>query len=206
MKVKGNGRATGPPDHARITIHLRARSESGATAFDEVAARSKKLESLLEELGISKEAVSSRDVQLREEARSDRSQPQVLVAEHELEVTVSHPFILSQLVTAATQEVDTTVSGLSWQLEPGSPLHHEALRKAAEDARGKAETYASALHLRLGEVIEISDWDRYSGQQYHERLGGFEIPDQSRVPAFEIYEGPVHVDASIEVTFALEPG
>lgn len=204
VKVRGIGRASGAPDHARITIELKAKSESGEEAFEEVARRSRAFEDLLRDLDIPEEAVHSRNVQLRDEHRYEREQSQEVVAENVLEITVPDKETVGRLITAAIKRTEAHVSGLTWELEPGNALQHEALRKAAEDARTKAEAHAIAMGAQLGPVIEISDYEpRYL--EYHDRLGRFSVDeDFGMEPAFKIYEGRVHVDASIEVTFGLD--
>jgi uncharacterized protein len=201
VKVKGNAKAWGPPDHAKITIEIKAKAASETDVFEDVATRSKKLEGLLRELGIPNEAVHSKNVQLRDSYGRDQ-EPEV-VAENELEVTVPDQDAVGRLITAAIREVDAHVKGLTWELNPDSPLHREVLAKATVNAKEKAEAHAEALGVSLGAVLEVSDWEPYRSFEHHDRLGRFTIADESREAAFQIFEGRVEVDASIEVTFAL---
>jgi uncharacterized protein len=201
VKVRGTGRVWGPPDHAKITIEIKAKAPSETAVFEDVATRSKKLESLLRELGIPNEAVHSKNVQLRDSWHE--GEPHV-VAENELEVTLPDQDAIGRLITAAIREVDAHVKGLTWELDPDSPLHREVLAKATTNAKDKAQAHADALGVGLGPVLEVSDWEPYrSSLEHYDRLGHFTIAEESREAAFQVFEGEVQIDASIEVTFGL---
>ena len=60
--------------------------------------------------------------------------------------------LLAQLTAAGG-----AVSGLSWELDPGHPALDEARRRAGEDARRRAEQYATALGVGLGAVAWIAE-------------------------------------------------
>jgi uncharacterized protein len=201
IKVKGNAKAWGPPDHAKITIEIKAKAASETDVFEDVATRSKRLEGLLRELGVPNEAVHSKNVQLRDSWHE--GEPHV-VAENELEVTVPDQDAVGRLITAAIREVDAHVKGLTWELAPDNALHRDVMLMATKNARHKAEVQAEALGVSLGPVLEVSEWEPYRSFEHHDRLGHFTIADESREVAFQIFEGQVEVDATTEVTFALE--
>lgn len=48
-------------------------------------------------------------------------------------------------------------SGRFWQLDPDNPVYTEARRLAAEDARRRADAYASALGLGIGAVEWLAE-------------------------------------------------
>jgi uncharacterized protein len=204
VKVRGSGRVWGPPDHAKITIEIKAKAPSETAVFEDVASRSKKLEGVLRELGIPDEAVHSKSVQLRDEHAYGREGDPQVVAENELEVTLPDQEAVGRLITAAIREVDGHVKGLSWELNPDNALHRDVLLMATKNAREKAEVQAEALGVSLGPVLEVSEWEPYRSFEHHDRLGHFTIADESREAAFQIFEGEVQVDASIEVTFGLK--
>ena len=60
--------------------------------------------------------------------------------------------LIHELTTAGA-----SVTGLTWKLEPDNAAYSEARRLAAADARRKAEDYASALDLKLGQVLWIAE-------------------------------------------------
>jgi uncharacterized protein YggE len=171
----------------------------------DVASRSKKLEGLLRELDIPDEAIHSKNVQLRDEHAYGRDGDPQVVAENELEVTLPDQDAVGRLITAAIREVDAHVKGLTWELMPDNALHREVLAKATQNAKDKAQAHADALGITLGPVLEVSDLEPYRSFEHHDRLGHFTIADESREAAFQIFEGRVEVDASIEVTFELVP-
>ncbi len=60
----------------------------------------------------------------------------------------------------------TEVSGLNFTIDDPENLKNQARNKAVEDAQIKAAQMARALGIRLGEVINFSEWEANSGGPY----------------------------------------
>jgi uncharacterized protein len=203
VKVRGTGRAAGAPDQGRVTLRIEATGPTNEEAFEEIGRRSRLAEELFTELGIPHEAIQS-SLQMNDFNRGEG--PREVEAQNNLTVVVPNKDLAAQLITRAVRECAAAISGPYWELEPGNELHHEALRRAAEDARSKAEAHAAALGVRLGPVLEVKDYEG-GFKPEHDRLGHFSTHQYlAPPPAFQIFEGQLEVDVSIEVTFALEAG
>jgi uncharacterized protein len=101
------------------------------------------------------------------------------------------------------------VSGPFWRLDLDNPVHAEARRLAAEDARRRAETYASALALRITGIA----WVAEPGLRETAPPPAFAVPiaraaalAQAPEEVIDVTPEEMTVDAAVDVGFAFEPG
>jgi uncharacterized protein len=98
------------------------------------------------------------------------------------------------------------VSGPWWHVAAENPARLEACRQAASNARGKAEAYAEALGTRLGALADVSEPAALvgpAGYRAQQAAFGPLMPDGPEIP---VESGELDVRASVEVTYAVEPG
>lgn len=122
----------------------------------------------------------------------------------ELVTVLSEPNRIGRLMSQAVARARARVDGPPWRFKPDNPARAEACRQAATDARRKAGAYAGALGLRLGEVLKVAepgtDHDPEAG------LASALLRDAPGPTDMQVRAGHLDVEATVEVTFALEPG
>jgi uncharacterized protein YggE len=99
------------------------------------------------------------------------------------------------------------VSGPDWRLDPANPVHIEARRLAAEDARSRAETYAAALGLRITGIAwvaepglrETTDTTRFALAARSMQLG------EAAEEVIDVTPEEMTVDAAVDVGFDFAP-
>ncbi|HWC70103.1 MAG TPA: SIMPL domain-containing protein, partial [Actinomycetota bacterium] len=102
---------------------------------------------------------------------------------------------------ASIDQAKAEVRGPVWWIAPDNPARIEACKRAAAEARRKAEAYAEALGMRLGAVSEIREAsDR--GMSPMPRAKAMTLA--AAEPAIEVDPGELNVDALVEVSFRLE--
>lgn len=109
---------------------------------------------------------------------------------------------IGELIDDAVRDARVSVSGPNWHVSRDHPARSQAYEAAARDARARAEVYAAALGLKLGEVQTVDE----SG-------GGGTVPiarpmfmaraAAAEAPALELDPGTVEVSASVTVGFAI---
>ena len=105
------------------------------------------------------------------------------------------------LLEAAVERTDAHVDGPWWSVDRSNPARLEACREAIQDARRKAEAYASAVDLAVGAVVSITD----SGASLWGggRMLALGAETASTAP-IEIEAGTMDVAASVTVTYEIE--
>ncbi|AMY70093.1 SIMPL domain-containing protein [Frigidibacter mobilis] len=205
ITVTGNGNAEAAPDMASVSLGV---VTEAATAAEAMAANSAALTEVLATLtgaGIERRDIQSSGLSLSP-AYEDNYQggpegPKVrgFIAQNNVTVRVRALDSLGGVLDAAVGQGANNLYGLTFGLQDPGPKMDDARRDAVADARRKAELYALAAGVKLGEVISISEQVDYGGP----------IPQQMRAASFAkdsgvpVAEGELSLSASVTVVYDL---
>jgi len=203
VTARGEATVPGRPDNGVWTITVGALDATPDAALGEVAMRSEALEAVLGELGVSAEQRSTTGVTVREEFdyADGKQAHRGFRAQNVVTVRLADHAVAGKLLQASIEKAKAEVRGPVWWIAPDNPARIEACKRAAAEARRKAEAYAEALGMRLGSVAEI-----------REASGGGGIPmPRARAMTLAAADAPIEVDpgelsidAQVEVSFRLE--
>jgi hypothetical protein len=214
VTVLGTASVRVRPDQAQIQLEVAKVERHPDDAHQDVAARSQRLDALLEELGVPKEQRTTTGVSVAPEQTwsGSRWERKGWRASNRIVVRLEDASVAGRLIADAVDRAEATVGGPWWVVTPAHPKRMEACTQASLQARGKAEAYAAAVGLKLGPVTEI----REPGTGLPDRLatpafaasapvamatrGGGEAPP----PQIDVDPGDLEVSGSVEVTFALD--
>jgi uncharacterized protein YggE len=202
VTVRGEGAAPGQPDEVVVSLGLSETRDRPELAYDEVAARSSTLEALFDELGIDAAARSTAGVSVdrhHEYGEHGRREELGYRASTRVLVRVTDTTLVSRLLREAVTRAQAHVEGPWWRIAADNAARTEARRRAALDARRRAETYAEALGGTLGRVIDVREPG--TAPQAAGRFATFAAIDQ---PEIAVDPGELDVRALVDVTFALE--
>jgi uncharacterized protein YggE len=199
VTARGEAVVPGEPDEGIWVIAVSSLENTPDAALAEVGERSTALDGLLDELEVPKEKRSSTGVTVREEFEyADGKQVhRGFRAENLLTVRLVDTSIAGRLLQGSIARAKASVRGPTWWIAPDNPARMEACRRAAVEAKKKAEAYADALGLRLGPVAEIKEPDPATGPI---RPLMMRAAESSTV---EVDPGELLVDAQVEVSFHL---
>ncbi len=157
IRVTGQGRTTSAPDEATFTFGCQGRGSEANAALSQATDAAKSLVALLDDIGIpeDKRGVERARVHPRVLWRKDREVRDGWDANATVSCTISDPTAAFDLLEKATLLDHVSVQGPNWRIRPDNPAHEEARKLAVDDARMKAESYARAAGLTLGELMEI---------------------------------------------------
>lgn len=201
VTARGEAVVSGRPDEGIWTIELTALADGPDAALAEVASRGQAAAALLDEMGIDMAMRSTSGVSVREEFdHVDGTQVRRGFRAHATTtVRLEDPTIAGRLIQGAAERAQAQVRGPSWWIAPDNPARVEACRRAAVEAKRKAEAYADALDLRLGPVVEIREPS--TGPSPMPRARGLTLA--AAEVAIDVDPGELNVEAQVEVTFAL---
>jgi uncharacterized protein YggE len=205
VTARGEAVVPGRPDEGIWTIEVSALDTTPDGALGQVGKDSHVLDELLDQLGIAREKRSTSGVTVREEFDyvDGKQVRRGFRAQNTVTVRIADASIAGRLIGDATARAKASVRGPAWWIAPDNPARIEACRRAVEAARRKAEAYAEALGLRLGAVVEVRE--PTAGVQPIPRPGGaLAMRAMAESAPIDVDAGELDVEASVEVTFALE--
>jgi uncharacterized protein YggE len=199
VTVRGEALLRAEPDEAVLWIGLSALEDAAGAALSDVAARSRGLSALLDELGVDKADRMTSGITVAEEFDQTAEGRQSLGhrAVSRVVLRLADPDLIGRVIVLATEELSARVEGPRWLIAPDNPIRLGAAREAAADARRKAEAYAKGVDATVGRLIRLSE----AGEPHVMKGVRLSAGSHEQMP---VEPGEHAVVASIEATFALD--
>ena len=201
VTVSGVGTAPAPPDMAEITTGVVTRA---ATAAQALTQNSQAMERLLQSLGGL--GIAARDIQTTSVSVSPQRRPvregqptDILAYEvvNQVHVKVRDLPSVGRVLDQQVLQGANSVYGIRFGLIDPTPLLDEARKRAMADARRKADLYAAAAGLKVGRVVSVQEAGAAAPRP--------EVGARALMSAVPVAAGEQEIQASISVTYALEP-
>ena len=204
--VIGEGRVSAPPDKAVITLGARHSAKTAADALAQTNEAVAAILSRMAELGIDGRDMQTSSLNLNPIwGKSSRYEDGEVVppigfeASNSISVTLRDLDQLGGVLDQVTQEGANAFSGFRFGLIDPVPVQDEARKVAIIDARRKAELFAAAAGVTLGQVVLITE-DLNGG-------GGFQPPMMEmsavRSSSVPIAQGEVSQQVSLKIVFSI---
>jgi hypothetical protein len=194
ISVSGTGSASAEADQARVFVAVTTSSEQPSNATSQLATETQRLrEALANSSAVS--SVTTTDYQLFE--RRDENRTRSFIARQSFEIVVNDTAAVGSVVDTAVAGGATEINGVSFSLseETRQELRDEALDEAVQNAQAEATTLAESAGVSLGEVQSLSTVGDGGGPVFQ--------TEAARADTV-IDQGPVTVQATVQVTYAAE--
>ena len=202
ITVIGQGQISVVPDMANINMGVTTQGKTASDALDENSALMSDVIAALKEADIAEKDIQTADLNLQpiwNHRQNNGQAPKIegYRAMNNLTVHVRELDDLGAILDVVTKTGANNFNGLKFDITDRKGATDQARIRAIQDARAKAELYATAAGVRLGEVIEISE---ILAQTAPRNMRMAEAMSTSAVP---VSEGTLDVNASVKVIFAL---
>lgn len=203
VTVVGTGEVKGTPDTLSADIGVEVTGSDVTAALNGASAKVKSVTDALVAAGVDRKDIQTRQVSINPQysspAPGGTSQISNYVATNSLRVTVRDLAKASNVLAAAATAGgdDTRISNVGFSIDDNTKLMNEARASAFNDAKSRAEQYASLAGDSLGEVISV---DESSSQQSSPETPMLRTTMAAPVP---IEAGEQSVTLTVKVTYAL---
>ena len=203
ISVSGEGKVSGAPDIAVLTLGVSALAPSVKDARDQAATAMKGIVDSIKGNGVDGKDIQSTQFSIQPEY-DYRGDTQEL-----------RGYRVTNIVTAKVRNIDNTskiiddavaaggdltqVQGIDFTIDDPSKLQDEARGEAVKDAQTKAERLADLAGVKLGKPISISESGVASPMPSREALLGGAASDVS-----PIEPGEMEVTLDVQVLYAIE--
>jgi uncharacterized protein YggE len=194
ITVNGNGSVTTVPDRATFsfTIDTRAKTATGALAQNSTDAAA--VIAALKAAGVPVANLQTSQVSLMPQTSQDGTTIVGYVAQNSVTVKTALGSA-GKIVDAAVGAGANGVSGPSLDTSDQTTLYRDALHKAVDDAKLKAQALADAAGLTLGAVQSITEGGSMSPP--------VPIADKMSAAGVPVEAGTQQIQASATVTYAV---
>lgn len=204
LSVTGEGVIEASPDMATVSLGVTTEGDTAKAAMD---SNNSQLAMVIEHLKSA--GVEDRDIQTtglslgpRYDYNTTNSSGQNVIngyiATNMVTVRVRALEGLGAVLDAAVSDGANTLNGVTFGLQDPAPQTDAARKLAVESARHKAELYAEAAGVKLGDILSITDQSSYS-QPMPMAMGAVAF-DKAAVP---VASGSLSLSSSVQMTFAI---
>lgn len=205
--VVGQAHISAQPDKAVITLGARHSAKNAADALSKTNEAVAAILSRMTQMGVDSKDMQTSSLNLNPIwGKTSRYEDGEIVppigfeASNTVHVTLRDLTKLGEVLDRVARDGANSFSGFRFGLIDPQPLQDEARTGAVKDARRKAELYAQAAGVTLGEIVLISE-DMNGG-------GGFPPPvmemADARSSGVPIAQGEVTQRASVKIIFEIK--
>ncbi len=202
IMVTGRGEITAVPDIAVMSIGVETEAKTPSEALSENASRMSAVMAKLKEIGIAEKDLQTSQLSIWP-IYNDRSSGAAPLktegyrASNQLVVTLRAIERIGEILDRTVADGANTVNGPSFSVAEPEPLYRKARDAAVADAMAKAERYAAAAKVELGEVISISEAGAGPGLTRQMRANAMEA-------ATPVAAGETTFSAEVTMFFAID--
>jgi uncharacterized protein YggE len=194
---------TAVPDLARISLGVEAVESTSSAALRQIRRNMNTVFAVLEEAGIAPRdrQTSGLSLQPIHERRTDQRRPRITgyTARNGLTVRVRDLTMLGPLLDNLTGAGANTLNGISFGIAETDPLSDEARRAAAQAAKARAELYADALDITLGDLLSLQEAGGFQPQPRMMAMADAAMARES----MPVAEGEVSLSATVTLVYAI---
>jgi len=208
ITVNGTGEVRVSADTAVISLGVSARDKDVLKAQQKVNETIAAIRKALEEQGVREENVSTDYISLYPmyDYSEEEERLSAYSANSTLAIKVTDMESVGALIDAAFAAGANTLNGISFSASDTEEARAEAMRKAAEDAKRKAEILAEASGLKISGIEIITEGGVYS---YENNAGnayakGMDTAETEEDAGTVVRAAKLIVSATVTITFTAE--
>ena len=207
LSVSGTGSVETTPDEATVSIGVSTSARDAAQAQNENAARAAAVQNAIKNLGIDGKSIRTRNYSFRPTYSHNEKRENIITGyavDNTVEVKINNIGMVGKVIDAALSAGANRVNSLSFAAKNTEYLKREALLKAVNDAKFKADVIAKGLGRRIVSVWRVSE----NVGTITSRNYGMNMMT-AKMTAFDAAETPIEtpeltLDATVHIDFAIE--
>lgn len=159
IRVTGSGHETSAPDEAAFQFQCQGFALDAPGALSQATQAAESMLALLDDLGVPSEQRGLQRARVHPRTRwiEEREVRDGWDAHATVECTLSDATAAFELLEQATTVDRVAINGPEWRIRPDNPAHDVARQLAVDDGRIKAQSYAHAAGLSLGDLRELTE-------------------------------------------------
>jgi hypothetical protein len=192
------------PDRAFVDFSSEGRAASATQAQQAETKAMTAMRQQVQQAGIPDTAVRTLayDLQLEFDYVGGKQTPRGYVARHSIEVRVDDIAKLGDLVGRVVESGAAAVSGIRFDVKARDDLEREAVRKAVEDARARADAAAAGAGMTVASVVRIDEQRSFDGPR--PKMMGRAMAAEMAASAPPIAAGEIEIHGVVTLTVALK--
>lgn len=207
ISVTGQGKVSGKPDVAKLTLGVKAEADTVQKARDQAAVSLDGIVKSLKNNGVADKDIQTQQLSIQPQYDYNNGSQKLrgFQVTNILNVTLRDINKTSQVVDDAVRAGgnETTIDGLAFTIDNPEDLKKQAREKAVADAKSKAETLAQVAGVSLGAAMNISE-NSYAPVYYETRSAQGAIAASDSGGPTPIQPGELDITVEVGITWAIK--
>ncbi|PIQ67734.1 hypothetical protein COV92_01460 [Candidatus Uhrbacteria bacterium CG11_big_fil_rev_8_21_14_0_20_41_9] len=206
ISVDGSATVKADPDKATVSVSIETKNVDTAKAQDLHSTQSKALTEAIMKLGIEKKDIQTSYYNIFEDTRwnpdNQRYDSVGWVVSESWDIEIRDLTLVDQVLQVAGHSGATDVNGPNFVVDDTTVATQKARTEAIADSRAKATEIATALGLKLDEIVGYSEWaDNVQTPFYAYAERAMDMKDPAPLP--QVMQGQEDVSINVTITFRL---
>ena len=202
LSLSANGSVSAKPDIAMITVGVQSQAATAHLALRANSQNMRRVISALRDSGLTARDMQTANfsVQPRYKRARDGRQAELegYQVSNTLHITVRDIANIGDILDLVVEEGSNQINGIQFVVSDAETRKDEARKRAIENALRKAQTYANAADVRLGEIIRIDESGGFRGPS------PMVVRSAMAVESVPIEAGQQTLQVQVHVTWTLE--
>lgn len=206
ISVRGLGSVTTSPDQVRLSVQVSTRATSASEAMTQASSKTRQILDILKNIGVDTKDIQTTRVTVTAILDYQRQvQPPPILGysgTNDFNVVFKGKLMdkVGEFMDRAVIAGATSFGGLMYENSKQRELERDALKKAAADARARAEVLAKELGAGVGTVVNISE-SVSRPIPYDRGIAAMQMTDAAAAP---VMIGELTITATVDVAFELK--
>jgi uncharacterized protein YggE len=205
ISVNGTGSITVTPDMAVVWVGVQTMAEDAQRAVDQNNDISAAIMAAVSELGVAANDVQTTNFSVWPDMRYDENGQITEIhymVNNTVQVTVRQLDLLGDVLSEAVEAGANSISGIQFDLADREAANAQALELAMANAHSRAEVFAGAADVEIGEVQSLST---YIGGYYAPyRDMGFGYGGMGGAEGVSVLPGEMEIVVEVNVVFEIQ--
>jgi uncharacterized protein len=206
ISVRGEGMIATSPDQLRLSVSVNTQGQTASAAMRLASGKTSEILSLLKSFGIDEKNIQTSRVNVSPTYDySKQIQPPPIIgynSTNDFSVLFKGKLMdkVGEFMDKAVTAGASSFGGLQYEASTQRELERDALKRAADDAKARAEVLAKQLGASLGQVMTISE-NVSSGGPVPMMMKSAMMDASSSAP---VMQGELSIRAEVNVVFELK--
>jgi uncharacterized protein len=200
ITVNGTASINAKPDEADVSLGVHTQAAKAQDAMDQNAAKMNQVIDALKKMEIGDADLATTDVSLNPMWNNDGSSIVGYQAENSVTATIHDMGQVGKAIDAAVGAGANLAGGITFKLSDANQGLNQALAKAVQNARAKADAMAAAADTTVGQVVTIAETSSPGPLPYAERVAYGAAAQAAPTP---VNPPTIETQATVTVTWSL---
>ena len=200
ITVTGTASINAKPDEADVSLGVHTQAGSAQDAMDQNAAKMNRVLDALKKMGIGDADLATTDVSLNPMWSNDGSSIVGYQAENTIDATIHDMGQVGKAIDGAVGAGANLAGGITFKLSDANQGLNQALAKAVQNARMKADAMSAAAGATIGQVVTIAETSTPGPLPYADRVAFGAAAAAAPTP---VNPPTIQTQATVTVTWSL---